>query len=166
MRAREEAKAAEAAKVAAQKAAKEADAKMSPVSVFISRQTQRLYVRQAFQPIFDTPITVTDADKPIGTHIYTALDYVKDGADVRWSAVSMTSSQGRATQRPGAPGPMARTMATRAGAKGSIATPSPPRRTRRLPRRRSTASPFPRKPSTASPRWCRRAPRSSSRMSL
>ncbi len=94
MRAREEAKAAEAAKVAAQKAAKEADAKMSPVSVFISRQTQRLYVRQAFQPIFDTPITVTDADKPIGTHIYTALDYVKDGADVRWSAVSMTSSQG------------------------------------------------------------------------
>ena len=94
-RAREEAKAAEAAKVAAATAAKEAAAKMSPVSVFISRQTQRLYVRQAFQPIFDTPITIKDADKPIGTHVYTALDYVKDGADVRWSAVSMTSSQGR-----------------------------------------------------------------------
>jgi lipoprotein-anchoring transpeptidase ErfK/SrfK len=94
-RAREEAKAAEAAKVAAANAAKEAAAKMSPVSVFISRQTQRLYVRQAFQPIFDTPITIQDADKPIGTHIYTALDYVKDGADVRWSAVTMTSSQGR-----------------------------------------------------------------------
>jgi hypothetical protein len=94
-RAREEAKNAEAAKVAAQKAAKEADAKMSPVSVFISRQTQRLYVRQAFQPIFDAPITITDADKPIGTHIFTALDYVKDGADVRWSAVTMTSSQSR-----------------------------------------------------------------------
>src|SRR5256885_16647192 len=68
---------------------------MSPVSVFISRQTQRLYVRQAFQPIFDTPITIKDADKLIGTHVYTALDYVKDGADVRWSTVSMTSSQGR-----------------------------------------------------------------------
>ena len=94
-RAREEAKTAEAAKVAAATAAKEAAAKMSPVSVFISRQTQRLYVRQAFQPIFDTPITIKDADQPIGTHIYTALDYVKDGADVRWSAVSMTSSQGR-----------------------------------------------------------------------
>jgi hypothetical protein len=94
-RAREEAKNAEAAKVAAQKAAKEADAKMSPVSVFISRQTQRLYVRQAFQPIFDAPITISDADKPIGTHIFTALDYVKDGADVRWSAVTMTSSQSR-----------------------------------------------------------------------
>jgi len=68
---------------------------MSLVSVFISRQTQRLYVRQAFQPIFDTPIVIKDADKPIGTHIYTALDYVKDGADVRWSAVSMTSGQSR-----------------------------------------------------------------------
>ena len=94
-RAREEAKTAEAAKVAAATAAKEAAAKMSPVSVFISRQTQRLYVRQAFQPIFDTPITIKDADKPIGTHVYTALDYVKDGADVRWSTVSMTSSQSR-----------------------------------------------------------------------
>jgi hypothetical protein len=94
-RAREEAKTAEAAKVAAASAAKEAAAKMSPVSVFISRQTQRLYVRQAFQPIFETPIVIKDADKPIGTHVYTALDYVKDGADVRWSAVSMTSSQGR-----------------------------------------------------------------------
>jgi hypothetical protein len=94
-RAREEAKTAEAAKVAAASAAKEAAAKMSPVSVFISRQTQRLYVRQAFQPIFETAIVIKDADKPIGTHVYTALDYVKDGADVRWNAVSMTSSQGR-----------------------------------------------------------------------
>jgi hypothetical protein len=95
MRAREEAKAAEAARVEAARVAKEAEAKMSPVSVFISRQTQRLYVRQAFQPIFDVPVTITDADKPIGTYVFTALDYVKDGAEVRWSAVSMTSSSGR-----------------------------------------------------------------------
>jgi hypothetical protein len=98
-RAREELKTVEAMKVAAATAAKEAAAKMSPVSVFISRQTQKLYVRQAFQPIFESPITIKDADKPIGTHIYTALDYVKDGADVRWSAVSMTSSQGRTESR-------------------------------------------------------------------
>src|SRR4029079_10927823 len=87
---------AEAAKLAAAAAAKEAAARMSPVSVFVSRHTQRVYVRQAFQPIFDSPVTIKDADKPIGTHVYTALDYVKDGADVRWSTVSMTSSsQGR-----------------------------------------------------------------------
>jgi hypothetical protein len=97
--AREEVKAAEAAKVTAAAAAKEAAAKMSPVSVFISRQTQRLYVRQAFQPIFDVPITIKDADTPIGTHVYTALDYAKDGAEVRWSAVSMTSSQAGSQSR-------------------------------------------------------------------
>jgi flagellar biosynthesis regulator FlaF len=94
-RAREEVKAAEAAKAAAAAAAKEAAAKMSPISVFISRQTQRLFVRQGFQPIFDMPVTIKDAEKPIGTYIYTALDYINDGADVRWNAVSMTSSQAR-----------------------------------------------------------------------
>ncbi len=94
-RAREEAKAADAAKTAAAAAAKEAAAKMSPVSVFISRQTQHLYVRQGFQPIFDMPVTIKDAEKPIGTYVYTALDYINDGDDVRWSAVTMTSSQAR-----------------------------------------------------------------------
>src|SRR5262249_28192973 len=94
-RAREELKAAEAAKTAAATAAKEAAVKMSPVSVFISRQTQRLYVRQGFQSIFDMPVTIKDAERPIGTYVYTALDYISDGDDVRWSAVSMTSSQAR-----------------------------------------------------------------------
>jgi hypothetical protein len=87
--AREEAEAAEAAKVAALDAAKKARRKMAPMSVFISRKTQRLYVRQAFQPLFESPVNIRDADKPIGTNIYTALDYMNGGADVRWSAVSM-----------------------------------------------------------------------------
>jgi hypothetical protein len=97
-RAREEVKTAEAAKTAAVAAAKQAAAKMSPVSVFISRQTQRVYVRQGFQAIFDMPVTIKDAEKPIGTYVYTALDYIDDGADVRWSVVSMTSSH-EATHR-------------------------------------------------------------------
>ncbi|HJU29799.1 MAG TPA: L,D-transpeptidase family protein [Hyphomicrobiaceae bacterium] len=90
-RARDEAKTAEAEKVAAAKAAKEAEAKMAPVSVFISRQAQRLYVRQGFQPIFDSPVTIADQATPMGTYVFTALDYVGDGSDVRWSVVSMTS---------------------------------------------------------------------------
>jgi hypothetical protein len=103
MRAREEAKVAEAAKVAAAAAAKEAVAKMSPVSVFISRQTQRLYVRQAFQPMFEVPVVIKDPDKPIGTYLYIALDYVNDGTDVRWNAVSMTSSMTSSRARHEAP---------------------------------------------------------------
>ena len=87
--AREEIKAAEEAKNAALDAAQEAARRMSPVSVFISRKTQRLYVRQAFQPVLEMPVTIRDADRPIGTHIYMALDYSKQGADIRWNVISM-----------------------------------------------------------------------------
>ena len=90
--AREEAREAEDEKVAAMEASREATRMMSPVSVFISRKTQRLYVRQSFQPVFESPITIRDADHSIGTHIYTVLDYVNGGADLRWSAVSMDRS--------------------------------------------------------------------------
>lgn len=87
-RAKEEIKAAEEAKRIALNAAQEAARNMSPISVFISRKTQRLYVRQAFQPIFDTSVTIRNADQPIGTHVYTALDDTKQG-DVRWNVVSI-----------------------------------------------------------------------------
>jgi hypothetical protein len=87
--AREEVKAAEAVRVAAQIAAKQAENKMAPVSVLVSLKTQRLYVRQAFKPIFETPITISNPETPIGTTIYTALSYTGDGSDVRWSALAM-----------------------------------------------------------------------------
>ena len=88
-RAGDEAKAAEAARDAAVEAAEEANRKTSPVSVFISRKTQRLYIRQGYLPVFEGPVTIRDADKPIGTFVFTALGYLNNGADVRWSVVSM-----------------------------------------------------------------------------
>jgi hypothetical protein len=87
--AREAVKAAEAQRVAAVAAAREAASKIAPVSVFISRETQRLYVRQSFRPVLDVPVTIRDPDKPLGTYVFTALDYANDGADVRWSALAM-----------------------------------------------------------------------------
>lgn len=87
--AREAARAAETARVAAATSAKIAENKLAPVSVFISRQTQTLYVRQGFRPIFDTPVTIRDPDTPIGTTIFTAVSLVDDGADVRWTALAM-----------------------------------------------------------------------------
>jgi hypothetical protein len=50
---------------------------LEPVSVFISRTTQRLYVRRAFQPILESPVTILDADRPIGTHVFTAVEQIK-----------------------------------------------------------------------------------------
>ena len=91
-RAREEAIAAADEKVAAMEASREATRMMAPVSIFISRKTQRLYVRQSFQPVLESPVTIHDGGHPIGTHIYTALDTANDGTDLRWSAVSMDGS--------------------------------------------------------------------------
>jgi L,D-transpeptidase catalytic domain len=87
--AREEAKTAEAVRIVAQSEAKSARAKLAPVSVFISRKAQRLYARQALQPIFESPVTISNPDEPIGTVIFTATEHTDDGTGVRWSALSM-----------------------------------------------------------------------------
>ncbi len=88
--AREAAVEAEKMRVAAAEAAREAARDLEPVSVFISRKAQRLYVRQAFQPILESPVTIQDADRPIGTHVFTALKRIGD-SDMRWSVVSLAS---------------------------------------------------------------------------
>ena len=91
IRAREQAEAAAAESTAAAEAAAEAARKARPVSIFISRKTQQLYVRQSFQPIFDAPVTIKDPDQPIGTHVFAALNYIGDGPQMRWNVVSMDS---------------------------------------------------------------------------
>src|SRR5262249_38740746 len=88
--AREAAVEAEKMRVAAAEAAREVARDLEPVSVFISRKTQRLYVRQAFQPILESPVMIQDADRPIGTHVFTAMERIGD-ADMRWSVVSLDS---------------------------------------------------------------------------
>jgi hypothetical protein len=87
--AREAAVAAESAKADAAEAARKMARALQPVSVFISRKTQRLYVRQAFQPILETPVAIQDADRPIGTHVFTAMERSDDDGGMRWSVVSM-----------------------------------------------------------------------------
>lgn len=89
MAARQAALAAESAQVAAADAARQAARELEPVSVLISRKTQRLYVRQAFEPIFDSPITIQDPDRPFGTHVFTAMERAGDAHDVRWNVVTL-----------------------------------------------------------------------------
>ena len=85
--ARDAATAAEGASTVADEAVRKATRDLEPVSVFISRKTQRLYVRQALQPVIEAPVTIQDADRPTGTHIFTALE--RTSAGIRWSVVSL-----------------------------------------------------------------------------
>jgi hypothetical protein len=87
--ARAAATAAESKRADAAKAAREAT--LAPVSVFISRKTQRLYVRRGFQKLFDVPITIRDPDQPIGTHVFTAVALTDTG--LRWDVVNIDGAE-------------------------------------------------------------------------
>jgi len=98
------AKAADAAKEAATrkvdtaKAANDAKLALDPVSIYISRATQKLYVRrnthkpwpdggEVFDATIEVPVTIRDPDKPIGTHVFTAM--ARNDAGLRWTAVTI-----------------------------------------------------------------------------
>ena len=95
--ARAAAVAAEAARVASAAAARQVmrELEREPVSVLISRKTQRLYVRQGFEPILESPVTILDADRPIGTHIFTAMERTNGETTMRWSVVSLEGGRPR-----------------------------------------------------------------------
>ena len=95
----------EAAKVAATRkadavtAATDAKLALEPVSVYISRATQKLYVRrnthkpapdgggEVFDTSIEVPVTIRNPDQPLGTHIFTAM--AKADTGLRWSVVTI-----------------------------------------------------------------------------
>src|SRR5258705_9546257 len=93
--AKDAAKAAETRKADAATAAREAKLALEPVSVYISRATQKLYVGrnthkrwpdggEVFDATIEVPVTIRDPDKRIGTHVFTAL--ARNGGGLRWTA--------------------------------------------------------------------------------
>jgi hypothetical protein len=90
---REAAESAEAARVATAESARELARALQPISVFISRKTQRLYVRRAFAPILETAVTILEPERPIGTHVFTAMERTNDDTAMRWSVVSLDSGR-------------------------------------------------------------------------
>ena len=70
--------------------AKAAAAKQTPISIFISRKRQRLYIRQDFAPLFDSAVTIAQPNAPLGTHVFTALEFTGPGHTIlRWNVVSL-----------------------------------------------------------------------------
>jgi hypothetical protein len=77
-----------AAAITAAAEAKEAVRRLEPVSIFISRKTGRLYVRQATQHLLDVPVAIRNLERPLGTHLFIATRAGEDGNSLRW--VSLT----------------------------------------------------------------------------
>jgi hypothetical protein len=96
--AKEAAKAAQTRKVETAKAASEAKLALEPVSVYISRATQKLYVRrnthkpwpdggEVFDATIEVPVTIRNPDRPIGTHVFTAV--ARNDSGLRWTVVTI-----------------------------------------------------------------------------
>ena len=63
--------------------------KVAPISVFVSRQLSKLFVRRGFTPVFDVPIKIRDIAEPMGTHVFSAMEFQNEGAAMRWTVVSI-----------------------------------------------------------------------------
>jgi hypothetical protein len=99
--AKDAAKTAATRKADAVKAATEAKLALEPASVYVSRATQKLYVRrnthkpapdgggEVFDTSIEVPVTIRNPDRPIGTHVFTAT--AKNDAGLRWTVVTIDS---------------------------------------------------------------------------
>jgi hypothetical protein len=97
--AKEAAKAAQTRKADTAKAASEAKLALEPVSIYISRATQKLYVRRptqkpapdgggvVFDATIEVPVKISNPERPIGTHVFTAV--ARNESGLRWTAVSI-----------------------------------------------------------------------------
>jgi hypothetical protein len=100
--AKDAAKAAVTKKVDTAKAANQAKLALEPASIFISRATQKLYVRrnthkpapdgggEVFDTSIEVPVTIRDPDRRIGTHVFTAL--ARNEGGLRWTAVTIDNA--------------------------------------------------------------------------
>jgi hypothetical protein len=64
-------------------------ATQGPISIFVSRKEKKIYVRQNFSPLFYAPVTIDHPEQAFGTHVFTAMAYLGDGATFRWNVVSL-----------------------------------------------------------------------------
>ena len=96
--AKDAAKAAGTRKADTAKAASDAKLALEPVQAYVSRATQKLYVRRAtrkpwpdggevFDATIEIPVRIRNPDKPIGTHVFTAM--ARNDAGLRWTAVTI-----------------------------------------------------------------------------
>jgi L,D-transpeptidase catalytic domain len=100
--AKDAAKAAAKTKVDTARAASDAKLALEPASIYISRATRKLYVRrnthkpapdgggEVFDTSIEVPVAIRDPDRPIGTHVFTAM--ARNDTGLRWSAVTIDNA--------------------------------------------------------------------------
>ena len=108
------AEAQDAAKAPAAASAGVTSQKVVPISIFVSRKLSKLFVRQGFAPLFDAPVKIQNLAEPMGTHVFSVLEFQNESAAIRWSVVSIPekSSLGQGAPPKLHKGPVRRTSET------------------------------------------------------
>ncbi len=71
---------------------------IQPISVFVSRATGQVYVRQGYDELHGGPLAIAEPDRPLGTHVYTAVASPDGKPGVRWLAVTVPTNGGEAAR--------------------------------------------------------------------
>jgi peptidoglycan hydrolase-like protein with peptidoglycan-binding domain len=53
-----------------------------------------LFVRQEFDDVFDVPVNFRNPDEPLGTHVYTALNFAPGDTKARWTVIDVDDTGG------------------------------------------------------------------------
>jgi peptidoglycan hydrolase-like protein with peptidoglycan-binding domain len=53
-----------------------------------------LFVRQEFDDVFDVPVNFRNPDEPLGTYVYTALNFAPGDTKVRWTVIDVDDAGG------------------------------------------------------------------------
>jgi hypothetical protein len=69
------------------RAAEQPVKRSSQVAVFVSRKEMKIFVRQGFVPLFDMPVLIDEPDRPLGTHVLTAMEVTDSG--MRWNLMTI-----------------------------------------------------------------------------
>ncbi len=67
-----------------------------PVTILVSRETAKIYVRRAFHPVLEVPAIIKNDSSPIGTHVFTALESEGEDGKLSWRGLTLEMPGGGA----------------------------------------------------------------------
>ena len=73
--------------------------KKTPIAIFISRKEKKIFVRQDFEPVFEEAITIAQPEQPMGTHVFTAMEFLPDNSTFHWNVISMPAESAKPSKQ-------------------------------------------------------------------
>lgn len=72
-----------------------------PASIFISRRTGMLKIRQGHAEVYATPVKISYPEARLGTHVFTVMDYANASeTDLVWQVMTLTDETPELPRRP------------------------------------------------------------------